>query len=653
MKVAAAHPTRAHSVLAYIDEQAANAKGAGREGHRAKVRLAADQRVVAARRDLTAARQDLKATRQAAKQAASGARQAKRAPFANQQGPVTVQDVRAAMPAGSVEPAYVSHQSIPARSAAVPVNPPPLPTKVQRTGEAVRQGTLDVHPAKLVEQAMGTQRLIDAAGARSRMIDDLGYRGAKDSPVQGFSTAKIASDWAKKNDLPSSTGVDWAPIRKADGEFALIPDDARQRLQAHEDRVNERSPVVGALSTQWRRNVLAFSPRWLFGNQIEGALRSLVAGAGPTSYVRAKRTLAAMDAEQRQLVEAHTIGGGNYMAAERSVIDRHIARDAEDLAGFARAVHALRRAPGVRSLADAYEGYTHIVFKALNGRLENQFQTAMLGKALRDSPLMDQHVVGLSRKAVEEAARGLTDTNTMVELGRRIDEMYGRYAKHSPRMQTVIANYTPFLPWTMNAINFLYHVLPRDHPVLTGLIASANTATEAWRKQHGQYMDFFGTTAGQVPGWLQGSIPGKDGSHLRVSRYTPFGLLEQEGGTPLSGLQSLVLPQLSEITANLTGKDWQGKELARNPAGARNIVAAAASFLEGQVPLASQAAHVTGARLPNMRDTQKATAGVAVRARETFDPFKYTPGKKPVAPRVRSTGGGATWGGGSTATWGG
>src|SRR5206468_3949481 len=52
---------------------------------------------------------------------------------------------RAFMPKGMPEPAYVSHQDLPPRAAALPTGKPKVRISARRTGEAIQKGILDVH----------------------------------------------------------------------------------------------------------------------------------------------------------------------------------------------------------------------------------------------------------------------------------------------------------------------------------------------------------------------------------------------------------------------------------------------------------------------------------------------------------------------------
>lgn len=554
---------------------------------------------------------------------------------------------RASLPPG-VDPAYVSHQPIRVHTPAIPTKLPEPPVKARKTGQAIKQGSADVHPAKLVEQVVDTQRLIDASREREQFVGEWSYQ--RDGKPARFGNSEGAKNFAEKQ-----LAGQWKPIRNPDGEYSLIPQDAFNRLKAHEENLNAQHPLLRSAGTVWRRNVLGFSPRWLTGNLLEAGLRSLIAHAGPTSYLSAKRYLGALPDDVRRQVEARTIGGGNFAQANRIAEDPYIRRGGEDLGKITGALYRLRQAPGPKQLADAYGAYTNFVFRSLNGRLETQFQTAMLGKALRDHPLMSRRVLTLSKQAVEEAAQGLKNTDVQAELGRLVDDMYGRYGKFSPGLRGAVANYTPFIAWTLNATNFLYRVLPRDHPVLTGLLASANVASEEWRKQNGLFLDFWGKTTGQKPGWLMGSIPGQGGSSLRLSRYTPFGLMDSEGAPIVGQISGLVLPQFSEAMKNAAGKDWMDKPLSSNPSGARDALAAVASIIEGQVPAASLATSIAGVRLPNQRDSQQIEPSLKVRARKQLDPFAYTQSKvsssSSSSRRVRAPS--LDWGGSSSSVdWG-
>jgi hypothetical protein len=553
---------------------------------------------------------------------------------------LTVEQIRAHMAAhGHEEPAFVTHapNMRGAKNFYVPTTKAPQVHTDARTGAAVKQGTVDYHPETLVEQSAKSQGLIDAHDGFQAFVHEFGMRGGS-GKLKTLPSYKRAMDVAES--LKHERGGDpngsvpMRPVRlnpflgrqaqldalvngvdvgreaavqhvkevihdalsgKPDdgpGQWVLVPEDAAVRLQEHEAvGAGRRGPVARVANlygSTFRKNVLAFSPVWLGSNIVEAAVRSMIGHVGPRSAYtgfRARQTLKRENPALALDVRSRAAGGGNYSLDRRT--SAHT--EAEHFAGtrlarIATAMGKMARTPGPKQLVDLYHVYTDFVFHSLNGRIEGAFQTAMLGKALRDSPLMSANVVKLSRKAIDDATRGLNDVNTLAALGREVDAMYGRYGKFSPTMRRAIAAYTPFVAWTLNASKFLYLTMPKDHPVLTSVLTSANQASEEWRKEHGLYFDPFGETPGQAPVWLQGSIPGKNGSHLRASRYTPFGLVP--GG--LEGLSGLLLPQLRDVMNAFEGQKWNGQKI-RGPGGgdatqAQRAAAAATALIETTIP---------------------------------------------------------------------
>jgi hypothetical protein len=171
--------------------------------------------------------------------------------------------------------------------------------------------------------------------------------------------------------------------------------------------------------------------------------------------------------------------------------------------------------------------------------------------------------------------------------------------------------------WWLNSVKFIFDVLPRDHPVVTGLIAATEQATSEWRKDHG--LDFF--VEGSLPLFLQGSIPMSNGRKLRVGRYTPFGAFSDPTGT----VAGQVLPLWQGVGAALQGRDWKGQELRvkdvatgkTRPANpVERAVAAAQAMVEATVP-----AYGTAKR-------------IAEQGPGALNPLK------PVKPKKQSSGGG-------------
>jgi hypothetical protein len=552
--------------------------------------------------------------------------------------PLSAEAIEAHMQArGVAKPAYVTQApgQRGAKNFYVSSGQPPRITGGPRTGRATRAGTFEAHPDVLTEGVTKAQGLIDAADGFTNTIREFAHK-----PTLGKLATKRDADAAAR-DLEASTGQRFRPVRinpfagrqeqlkalldKAGGEggldetvgsaqpireamdsairgedgpgpWGLMPEPAAAQMAQHLHSlgVGPKAKALQVVGSGFRRTVLATSPTWLTGNVTEAAGRAMLARAGPRSYVTGRRTvraLAAKDPAAAQELSARALSGGHYGMADR----QHIRRDSTQFQGgtvlepLARGLGAFWRAPGPKHAAAAWKGWTDLVFRQLNGRLESQFQTAMLGKALRDNPLMDGHTLKMSHEAVEQAARGLTDTNEQAALAREVERMYGKYQAFSPDTKWAISTYTPFIAWTLNAVRFVTDVLPRDHPTVTALIAASEQATDEWRKDKG--LDLF--IQGALPGFLQGSIPLSGGKHQRAPfRYTPFGAF----GDPLDTAGGAVLPQFSGILAAFRGEDWKGAKLRKPNGEPADTIdkahAAAASFIDATVPIVAQAGRI-------------------------------------------------------------
>ena len=143
----------------------------------------------------------------------------------------------------------------------------------------------------------------------------------------------------------------------------------------------------------------------------------------------------------------------------------------------------LRRTRGPKQIANAWRKYTEFIFSK-NGMVEAQIRQAGLGRYIKDE-ILPPGALRDWDKAVEDAAQGSRGTDAQVAAGRWLDRAYGKYDKWGPDMKRLIGWYTPFIAWQFNAIKFLTLVPPRDHPVLTGLLAANHQATEEWRKKMG------------------------------------------------------------------------------------------------------------------------------------------------------------------------
>ena len=551
--------------------------------------------------------------------------------------PIPTEHIRAHMKANNESPAAFLTQAPSQRGAKnfnVQSSKQIQASAGKRTGEATRKGIFDADPETLVEGAAKGQGLVDATEAFRSTIKEFAVRG-KTAKVSTYLTKKQADKAASDamhdaNGDPLPGAMSLRPVRvnpfagskaqleklledvdnldaeqaqlivkamqdsvhpdaQGEGPWALIPEAAADQIFAH---LNAQGGGGGIKTVQlanqaFRRTVLSTSPGWFAGNLIEGLGRAALAHAGPRSYVTGKKVLGRLreiDPAMADEALSRMTGGGHFVSADRA----HVRRGAEQFSGttlapIANALGKFWRAPGPKTAARMWNAYTDFVFRSLNGRIETGIQTAMAGRALRKSPLMDQKILKLGRAAVDDAAKGLTKTENQIKFGREVDTMYGKYGKFSPAQKKAISTFTPFAAWWLNSVNFVYRTLPRDHPVVTGLIATAEMATEEWRKEHG--LDLF--IDGAVPGFLQGSIPVGEGK-FRASKFTPFGAFTDPGGT----IAGQVLPLWQGPAAALQGRDWTGRELrvtgedgrSRKPNPLETFVFAARAFAEATVP---------------------------------------------------------------------
>jgi hypothetical protein len=352
-------------------------------------------------------------------------------------------------------------------------------------------------------------------------------------------------------------------VSKVGDKHAVLPDIVSTRLQKHTGVGTSKAPGAKLLRQSrgmFTRAVLPYRPTWLSGQAIEGTVRAATQGAGPTSYLRARKVLSAMERQAP---------GSSKALTDRAVPAGKIGKVMKEFAGerktladefpgnpVAHALTQVGRTPGIKQIRDLHHAISSAVFQHVNAQALEAFpQTVMLGRALKKHPLMEHHIIGLSDKAIEEAARGLRETPNQVELARMVQRAYGKYSNFGPALREAIVHWTPFIPWTLNAVRFLGSVLPKDHPVLTALIADSNVATEDWRKAHRLSL----RDSNQLPFFDQGGYPTNGGkSVLRLGHYTPFGAAVD----PTGGLASMVLPQFTGAYGALKyGVDWKGKPL--------------------------------------------------------------------------------------------
>jgi hypothetical protein len=491
-----------------------------------------------------------------------------------------------------VLPAYVSHKPR-SRGDFNQRSERPVTVATGRTGASVRMGTLDTSHEAMVSSAARVQGVLDAVKGFKGIADEFSVRDTSNPAKIGQwgsrkEAIKAGNDMRyDANGHPLASGHDMVPYRlnaiggskhqleslindtkgdamygqhsplrqaihdalnaiEGDGPWGLMPKAAADRIQEHLNTMGRTTLEQGiqASSSLFRKTVLSTSPTWLWGNVAEAGLRSAIAGAGPLSYRHGIRVLKQLEKENPELAQivAHRVAGGGHFS---SAVRQQVFKSAEQFHGtklypLARAIEKAGKTPGPREIAGAWHQWSSHVFR-FNSKMEQKFQTAMFGKALKRDGM----------KAIEDAVNGMKGTESQVRLGRMVDDMYGQYSKWSPSTRYAIATYTPFLSWWLAAAKFVFHVLPRDHPVTTALLASANVATEKWRREQKIELNQLGLKAG----FLAGTVPGKGGTHTNIARFSPFGAF-----TSPSDIATTILPQISAVSAAAKGTDWKGHQ---------------------------------------------------------------------------------------------
>src|SRR5690606_11988862 len=154
--------------------------------------------------------------------------------------------------------------------------------------------------------------------------------------------------------------------------------------------------------------------------------------------------------------------------------------------------------------------------------------------------------------AVRDLARGLRNQDNVDRLARSIEDIYGNWGKNGPEARRFLNTWTPFWMWLRAATKFAFVTLPRDHPVLTSIIAAAETMTREERQKLG--LDLWGDEP--VPDFLQGAIPVGD-RLVKTGNLTTFGMFNNY----LEAAANMAAPNFSSGLMAALGLDWKGDRL--------------------------------------------------------------------------------------------
>lgn len=545
---------------------------------------------------------------------------------------LTVEEIRAHREdAGYPEPAWVSNRPPGAGPRGGRNLSMPKAGGGPRGGKAVAAGLADVTPSALPRSVGMQQRLINLHDSYQQRIKEFSAP-VSDEKLSRAKAEKIAKDLSEKEGI-DYIAVPSNPFRGSDELRNVLNEDpdslpARQAVRnslrdAYDPEVEgghvskagdvgdtyhimpaaaakEFSALAGtevpksgfqagmkAVSSTFRRTVLATSPTWLTGNVVEGTVRTLLNGVRPGDYRLGKRGIAELekyDPYAAESMRAMARGGGHYSAADAYLQQRgellsYLDRSNPHTRRLGDAMEKFWEHPVPDRARSAWDDFTHFMFNQVNGGFEGAVRLGMMGKVMREQNLVDPKILKLSDDAVHDGAAGLRDTNAQAALGEELAKMYGRYEGFASGTRAAIQNYTPFLAWWMNSARFVLHTMPTEHPTAVAVAAALQTMERDTQEQG-------------VPDWLQSTIK-VGGGHINWGRYTPFGWFDD----PLGNAGKLLMPQFSgAVQMAVFGQDWKGTKLrddAGNPIGLQERAGRTGlTFLGGVVPVVQKAAAV-------------------------------------------------------------
>jgi hypothetical protein len=372
----------------------------------------------------------------------------------------------------------------------------------------------------------------------------------------------------------------------AKGHYVLMAHDVLERIRKTEAPPGDLTRMLRGVTTQFRKTVLPMSPKRVLGLPIEqGVFRMLPAGAGPTSQYFARHNLNMMleprfntpefaaqygrtGAQAREQYVARALGG--QLAGQ--TLRESIHGNAEKYRGdrffypVAKAIETAKRKPGSGHLANIFNTYAHSVLSAEARAFEGVPQMSYLGKAMLDTVARESGIrwgkaVRLQGQALDDFVKGLIGTPHEVEFARAVDRMGGQYSKIGPAGRAALLG-SPFGMWYANSLKFMYATMPHDHPILSGLMAAANTATLPIRSQYG-LAGPVGYGNDQVQGYEQGGIPvgGPHGQILAQQYYSPPGAVADLWGTA----GNMIAPQFAPVVEALGGANYKLTQATKPP----------------------------------------------------------------------------------------
>lgn len=555
--------------------------------------------------------------------------------------PLDIDAIEAHMREVGLEPAdfgFVTQRPAPAHGPSSFFRPPserPSMARQRRTGEATAQGTFDsswdsvlhqlIHDRSILDQTRNFEAVPDRFGMRApdgRAFADWGEgkRAAEFPEDFGMQLPDIPGGWvpfrlspwlAKKAEIEASAhlGQNHAleadqgqmienfsadavknALEPGDGPVVLMPKIVTDRMRQHFQEIYPAEKATQAITGAFKGAVLPTSPKWAAGNALDNyVVRSFSTGITPRDMLTGKRFAALFKnvlspEEQARALESIVPGGlyGSYARVQPyRAMDQFVGTKIEPLA---RAAHAVLTAPGIRTAAELYRRYRDTVFELDSKYVEQTPQYGQLAKSARQELNMTRrqfrNAVAAQDAVVTDFIKGFRNPENIDHFARQVEDVFGNWGKNSPEARRFLTTWAPFWMWGRSAIKFAFVTLPRDHPMLTGLIAASEQMTREEREKFG--LDFAGKEP--LPDFLQGGIPSSDGGVTALGGLTTFGTFND---LP-QFLASVPAPQFSSLVLGGLGLDWKGDKLVdkdgRPASQTEKVKAAMFGTLDAYIP---------------------------------------------------------------------
>lgn len=543
-------------------------------------------------------------------------------------------------------------------------NRPSLP-KARKTGEATRRGTFDPAYETIRQQRARNQQIISGARNFTRIISEFaatrtryGNRDKAQEVVRNpeiaglppgmrlvavrlspYSASKRergkAEEAFERLDPEDTLAVEMLGddlITKATqdgpGPWAVVPEVAFNELRENFRPAAASRRAAQLVSQTFKGAVLPLSPNWYLSNFLDINMRAALEGTTPygMNASLARRYLRELEKVDPQTAAEMRAGVTPGMIFGRAMRDEYH-RTAEQFAGtrlegLANVLARVRRAPVARTVLDGWRDFRDGAFRFEDWFIERRGQQAMLGKAIREQLRETKGTWRAGARVTDDALRefigtGKLGTPKQIALAKRVERAMGQWTANSPAMRQLLVDYLPFGQWLRASARFVYHTLPRHHPIKVGIAAAVAEMTQEEREQLG--LSYF-AEEGRLPPQLMGSIPTSDGGLLPIQGMTTLG----QFAAPFSptGLPGFLLPQAPIY--EMAGLDWTGKELTHEDGTPLNQdERAAAAFLAGIevfIPASGTLTRVTGFDPLGAGEEAQGLTGVVPRGLRPYDP---------------------------------